>query len=145
MDKEKNVLWIKAFHIMAVISWMAALFYLPRLLVYHSRSEKGSKQSETFKTMEAKLLKIIMRPAMIVAWLTGLLLAYLNAFWFDIWFMMKFALVIAMTVFHMYLAHWVRDFSRDNNQKSEKFFRLANEVPTVLMAVIVLLVVLKPF
>ena len=130
---------------MAVISWMAGLFYLPRLLVYHSRSEKGSKQSDTFKTMEARLVKIIMRPAMIATWIFGLILAYMLNLWFEIWFILKLLLVIAMTVFHESLTHWVRDFAQNNNQKSEKFFRLANEVPTVLMAIIVLLVVLKPF
>lgn len=137
--------WLEAFHIMAVISWMAGLFYLPRLLVYHAQSEPGSAQSETFKTMEAKLLRIIMRPAMLAAWILGLTLAWLHDYWFELWFMVKFACVIAMTVFHMMLARWVRDFANDANQNSEKFYRLANEVPTILMAVIVIMVVVKPF
>lgn len=139
------MLWIKAFHIMAVISWMAGLFYLPRLLVYHCQAEPGSVQSETFKTMETRLLKIIMRPAMLAAWIFGLALAYMLNLWLETWFIIKLVMVVAMTVFHMFLARWVRDFARDNNQKSEKFFRLANEVPTILMAFIVLLVILKPF
>ena len=130
---------------MAVISWMAGLFYLPRLLVYHCQAEPGSVQSETFKTMETRLLKIIMRPAMLAAWIFGLALAYMLNLWLETWFIIKLVMVVAMTVFHMFLARWVRDFARDNNQKSEKFFRLANEVPTILMAFIVLLVVLKPF
>ena len=128
-----------------VISWMAGIFYLPRLMIYHCQAEQGSKQSETFKTMEAKLLKIIMRPAMIIAWILGLTLAHLNDLWLQPWFIIKLALVIMMTVFHIYLAKWVRDFANDNSQKSEKFLRIANEVPTILMALIVIMVVVKPF
>jgi len=137
--------WIEAFHIMAVISWMAGIFYLPRLLVYHCGAKTGSTQSETFKTMEAKLLKVIMRPAMLVTWILGLTLAHLNNFWLEPWFMIKLALVFAMTVFHMVLASWVRDFANDKNQRDHKFYRLANEIPTVLMILIVIMVVVKPF
>ena len=139
------MLWIKAFHIMAVIAWMAGLFYLPRLFVYHCQAETGSKQSETFKIMERRLLKVIMAPASILTWVLGLVLAYMQYFWFEPWFIAKFVLVSLMTYYHHLLVRWARDFSHDDNQKSEKFFRLANEVPTVLMALIVILVIVKPF
>ena len=139
------MLWIKAIHVMAIISWMAGIFYLPRLFVYHCQADHGSKQSETFKIMEAKLLKVIMAPAMIVSWLTGLILAYFSQFWFEPWFIIKLILVVLMTIFHIYLGKWARDFSADNNQKSEKYFRIANEVPTILMMIIVIMVIVKPF
>ena len=124
---------------------MAGLLYLPRLMIYHCQAEKGSKQSETFKTMEAKLLKIIMRPALLVAWISGLTLAYFQNLWAEPWFMIKFATVVSMTVFHMFLARWVREFANDVNKRSEKFYRYANEIPTVLMILIVIMVVVKPF
>jgi len=139
------VLWVKAIHVIAVISWMAGLLYLPRLLIYHCQAEKGSKQSETFKIMEAKLLRIIMAPASIVTWITGLTLAYMQDFWFEPWFIVKFTAVIAMTIFYHYLIRWVKAFANDNNQKSEKYFRIANEVPTLLMILIVIVVIVKPF
>lgn len=137
--------WIKALHIIAVISWMAGLFYLPRLFVYHSRALPGSEASETFKVMEAKLLRIIMNPAMIVTWLAGLWLAYTGGWTQQGWFMTKFALVIVMSGFHMWLAARRRDFAADRNRVSEKGYRLANEIPTLLMIAIVILVVVKPF
>ena len=124
---------------------MMGLFYLPRIFVYHCQAEPGSKQSETFKLMEARLLKIIMEPASFVAVVLGLILAYMMDIWFEPWFLIKILLVIAMGVYHLMLVIWVRDFARDNNQKSEKFFRAANEIPTILMALIVILVVVKPF
>ena len=139
------MLWITAIHVMAIISWMAGIFYLPRLFVYHCQADQGSKQSQTFKTMESKLLKVIMAPAMMVSWLTGLTLAYFNQFWFEPWFIIKLILVILMTIFHIYLGKWARDFNADNNQKSEKYFRIANEVPTILMMIIVIMVIVKPF
>ena len=139
------MLWIKAIHVMAIISWMAGIFYLPRLFVYHCQAKIGSSQSETFKIMEAKLLKIIMAPAMIVSWITGLTLAYFNQFWSEPWFIIKLALVILMTIFHVYLGKWARDFTADKNLKSEKYFRLANEIPTILMMIIVIMVIVKPF
>ncbi len=137
--------WIKALHILAVISWMAALLYLPRLLVYHCTAEAGSAQSETFKVMERRLLKAIATPAMAVTWLAGLYLAYAGGWFSAPWFHMKLTLVILLSAFHGVLARWVRDFAADANGKSQRFFRIANEVPTLLMIGIVLLVVLKPF
>lgn len=137
--------WIKAVHIMAVISWMAGLFYLPRLLVYHCETPVGSAQSETFKVMERRLLKAIMNPAMIVTWLAGLWLAYDAGWWMAGWFHAKLVLVLAMSGFHGALSRWTRDFAADRNTRSGRFYRIANEVPTLLMIAIVILVVVKPF
>ncbi len=138
-------LWIKALHIVAVISWMAALLYLPRLLVYHCSAQKGSIQSETFKIMERRLLKAIALPAMIVTWLAGLWLVYETGAWRFGWMHAKFVLVLALSAAHGMQAKWVRQFAADENQRSDRFYRLANEVPTVLMIGIVLLAVVKPF
>ena len=137
--------WGKALHIVAVISWMAGLFYLPRLFVYHTRAEAGSPMSETFKVMEAKLLRIIMNPAMIVTWLAGLWLAYAGGWTQQPWFVAKFLLVIVMSGFHMWLAGRRRAFAEDRNRISERGYRLANEIPTLLMILVVILVVVKPF
>jgi len=137
--------WVKALHIVAVISWMAGLFYLPRLFVYHTRAEAGSPMSETFKVMEAKLLRIIMNPAMIVTWLAGLWLAYAGGWTQQPWFVAKFLLVIVMSGFHMWLAGRRRAFAEDRNRISERGYRLANEIPTLLMILVVILVVVKPF
>ena len=139
------MLWLKAFHIMAVIAWMAGLFYLPRLYVYHAEAKAGSELSETLKVMEQRLLRIIMNPAMIAVWLTGPLLAVMQGVYGQGWFMAKFVLVFIMTGFHGALSKWRKEFSSDGNMRPAKFYRMINEVPTVLMAVIVLLVVLKPF
>jgi putative membrane protein len=139
------MLWLKAFHIMAVIAWMAGLFYLPRLFVYHAEAKRGSELSETFKVMERRLLKIIMNPAMIVVWITGPWLAWVQGAYIDLWLWLKIALVGALTAFHHQLALWGKDFASDVNTKSAQFLRLANELPTLLLAAIVLLVVLKPF
>ncbi len=139
------LLWLKALHVIAVISWMAGLLYLPRLFVYHCEAEKGSKQSETFKTMEHRLLRYIMNPAMMVVWITGPLLAWQLGMYRDWWLMAKFALVVLLTVYHHALGLWRKDFAADQNTLDQRFFRLANEVPTVLMVGIVILVVVKPF
>lgn len=138
-------LWIKALHIIAVIAWMAAMLYLPRLFVYHAMAPKGSAQSETFKVMERRLLKAIANPAMTVAWIAGLFLAYSGGWYMDGWFHAKLALVLAMSAMHGVLTGWVRDFAADANTRSAKFYRIANEVPTVLLIGIVILVVVKPF
>ncbi|MGA2892765.1 MAG: protoporphyrinogen oxidase HemJ [Xanthobacteraceae bacterium] len=142
--------WIKAFHIIAVISWMAGMLYLPRLFVYHCAAEKGSVQSETFKVMERRLLRAIINPAMIAAWLLGLWLAWNGTDsrygWFASgWFEAKLALVVVLSAVHGMLARWVKDFAADNNRNSAVFYRLINEVPTVLMIAIVILAVVKPF
>ena len=138
-------LWIKAFHIIAVIAWMAGMLYLPRLFVYHSQAEAGSAQSETFKVMERRLLRAIINPAMVVAWVLGLWLAWLNGFFAMGWLHGKLALVLALSVLHGFFARWRKDFAADRNRHSAKFYRIINELPTILMIGIVLLVVLKPF
>jgi putative membrane protein len=138
-------LWLKAFHIIAVIAWMAGLLYLPRLFVYHADAEKGSVQSETFKVMEGRLLRIIMNPAMILTWLFGLSLAYVGSAWSEGWLHAKLLLVIAMTAFHMWLAACWRRFAEDANTTPARTYRMANELPTLLMIGIVILAVLKPF
>lgn len=140
--------WIKAVHIMAVISWMAGLFYLPRLFVYHAeRAETGDVLSETLKVMERKLMRVIMNPAMMVAWICGIALAFTPGIidWSEIWPWLKLAGIIGMTWFHHSLVKWMKVFDADRNERPGRYYRLANEVPTVLMLVIVLMVVVKPF
>lgn len=137
--------WAKALHIIAVISWMAGMLYLPRLFVYHCDAEIGSKQSETFKVMERRLLKAIINPAMIATWILGLYLAW-SAGWFTSgWFHAKLLLVLLMSGVHGFLSARVRDFALDRNTRSAKFYKIINEVPTVLMILIMILVVVKPF
>jgi len=145
----ETFLWLKAFHIIAVISWMAGMLYLPRLFVYHAQVKPGSEASELFKVMERKLMRIIINPAMVATWVLGLWLAVkTNAF--DVksnggWLHAKIGLVVLMQVAHAMMSRYRKAFARDQNVKSERFFRIFNEVPAVLMVVIVLLVVLKPF
>jgi protoporphyrinogen IX oxidase len=138
-------LWIKALHVVAVISWMAGLLYLPRLMVYHAETPVGTPQSATFKIMERRLLKAIMTPAMIVAWGTGLWLAWFSFGFKGGWLHAKLLLVVLMSAAHGFQARWVKDFAADRNVRPHKFYRVANEVPTVLMLVIVVLVVVKPW
>jgi protoporphyrinogen IX oxidase len=138
-------LWLKALHVIAIIAWMAGMLYLPRLFVYHCVAAPGSVQSETFKVMERRLLRAIINPAMAVSWMLGLWLAW-SGNWFSApWFHGKLVLVIAMSGVHGMLARWTRDFAADRNRHSQKFFRIMNEVPTLLMIGIVILVVVKPF
>jgi protoporphyrinogen IX oxidase len=137
--------WLKAFHIIAVIAWMAGMLYLPRLFVYHCQADVGSTQSETFKVMERRLLRAIMTPAMIVTWLLGLWLAWRGNWFAAPWLHAKLALVIGMSALHGMYSRYVKDFAADRNRKSQKFYRIINEVPTGLMVVVVLLAVLKPF
>ncbi|KRE06154.1 hypothetical protein ASE63_24495 [Bosea sp. Root381] len=137
--------WLKAFHVLAVISWMAGMLYLPRLMVYHAESPVGSIQSETFKIMERRLLKGIINPAMTVAWVLGLYLAW-EAFGFKGgWLHAKLMLAFILSGIHGYLVGRVRDFANDRNTKSARFYRILNEVPAVLMVGIVILVIVKPF
>jgi putative membrane protein len=138
-------LWIKAFHIIAVVSWMAGMLYLPRLFVYHAASKPGSEQSETFKVMERRLLNFIMNPAMALTWILGIVLLIEGHWIAATWFHLKFALVIAMSVMHGLFSHYVTDFSRDRNAHTQKFFRILNEIPTVLLILIIILAVVKPF
>ena len=139
--------YIKAFHVIAIIAWMAGLLYLPRLFVYHAASEKGSEQSETFKLMERRLLRLITTPAMLASWVLGLILAFSGVIdWSrDGWFYAKLALVLALSAYHGLLAMWTKDFALDRNTRSARFYRIANEVPTLLMIFIVILVVVRPF
>ncbi|MBK8909341.1 MAG: protoporphyrinogen oxidase HemJ [Rhodospirillales bacterium] len=141
-------LWMKALHVISIIAWMAGLFYLPRLYVYHTQTAVGSDASETFKVMERKLLRIIMNPAMIASIVTGIILiwqVFIDALVSEGWLHAKVALVVVLIAFHMMLARWRRAFATDNNVHSEKFYRMVNEVPTVLMIGIVILVIVKPF
>src|SRR5579864_5766213 len=138
--------WIKAFHIIAVIAWMAGMLYLPRLFVYHCAAEPGSVQSETFKVMERRLLRAIITPAMIATWLFGLALAFAQGWFRPLhWLDAKLALVLALSGVHGFFARWVKDFAADRRPQSQRFFRIVNEIPTLLMIGIVILVVLKPF
>jgi putative membrane protein len=139
--------YIKAFHIIAIIAWMAGLLYLPRLFVYHAESKTGSEQSQTFKVMEQRLLRLIATPAMLASWVFGLILAFSGAidWWKDGWFHAKLGLVLMLSAFHGLLAMWTRDFALDRNRRSARFYRIANEVPTLLMIGIVILVVVRPF
>jgi putative membrane protein len=136
--------WVKAFHIIAMTAWMAGLFYLPRLFAYHADVAKGAEASELFKVMEGRLLRIIMRPAMLTTWAFGLLLSYLLGT-IPIWLWAKLIVVIGLTGFHMYLAGAARRFAADERPGSSKFFRAINEIPTLLLIAIVILVVVKPF
>ena len=139
-------LWIQAFHIIAVMAWMAAMLYLPRLFVYHVDAKKGSVQSETFKIMERRLLRYIATPAMITTWIFGVMLISANP---EVmsggWMHAKLTLVILLSGFHGTCAAWMKKFARDENTKSQKFFRIANEVPTLFMIAIIILAVVKPF
>ncbi|MHB2168317.1 protoporphyrinogen oxidase HemJ [Alsobacter sp. R-9] len=137
--------WIKALHVVAIISWMAALLYLPRLFVYHCEAPVGSPQSETFKVMERRLYKAIMTPAMIVAWLAGLYLVWAGGWLSSGWMHGKFALVIALSAVHGMMGGWRRAFAEDRNTRPQRFFRVWNEAPTLLMIGIVILVIVKPF
>ena len=137
--------WVKAIHVIAIIAWMAAMLYLPRLFIYHCDAERGSVQSETFKIMERRLLRLIMNPAMVIAWVLGLWLAW-QANWFTSgWFHAKLVLVLAMSGVHGYFSASVRKFAEDRNDKSTRHWRIMNEVPTLLMIGAVILVIVKPF
>ncbi len=137
--------WLLVLHIFAMVAWMAGMFYLPRLFVYHADAVKGSVQSETFKLMERRLLRGIMLPAMIVTWVAGIALALWSGYYQSIWLMAKVVLVLAMSGLHGWLmARW-RDFNADHNTRPARVYRMVNEVPTVLLIVILILVVVKPF
>ena len=138
-------LWLKALHVIAVISCMAGMLYLPRLFVYHAGTKPASEQAETFKVMEGRLLKFIMTPAMIVTWLAGIALVVLGQWVGAGWLHAKLALVLVMTVIHGLLSHWMTEFAYDRNTHTQKFFRIVNEIPTLLLILIVILVVVKPF
>ncbi len=138
-------LWIKAFHIIAVIAWMAGMLYLPRLFVYHAAEKPGSEQSQTFKVMERRLLNFIMTPAMALTWILGVVLVLQGGWTTAGWFHVKFALVIVLSALHGFFSRYVADFALDRNKHTPKFFRILNEIPTVLMIAIVILATVKPF
>jgi len=139
--------WLKALHVIAVIAWMAGMFYLPRLYVYHCETKPGSAESERFKVMEAKLLRLIINPAMIAAWIFGGALVSIPGVvdWSSGWSWVKAIAVVLMAGFHGALSKWRREFLNDRNRKTGRFYRLANEVPTVLMVIIVVMVIVRPF
>jgi putative membrane protein len=137
--------WLKALHVISVIAWMAGIFYLPRLFVYHAEAAPGSEKSETFKVMERRLLKAIMNPAMIATWVFGILVAFAGGWWSAPWLHAKLLLVLVMSGLHGWLARCRRDFAEDRNRYTARTYRIANEVPTLLMILIVILVVVKPF
>ncbi|MFE1597692.1 protoporphyrinogen oxidase HemJ [Methylobacterium sp. ID0610] len=138
-------LWIKAGHVVAIIAWMAAMLYLPRLFVYHAALPAGSAQGETFKVMERRLAKAIMTPAMIATWVLGLALAWMSGAYTQGWLHAKFALVLALSGLHGWFSRLVKDFAADRNTRSPTFYRVINEVPTLLMILVVILVIVKPF
>lgn len=139
-------LWIKALHVISIIAWMAGLLYLPRLFVYHCDAPAGSDASERFKVMERRLLRAIMNPAMIAAYVFGITMIVLTPEWLHQgWLHAKLLFVLLLTVSHMMMARWRRDFAEDRNSRPQRFYRIANEVPTLLMIGIVVFVVVKPF
>ncbi|HJU15118.1 MAG TPA: protoporphyrinogen oxidase HemJ [Stellaceae bacterium] len=139
--------WIKALHVLAVIAWMAGLLYLPRLFVYHATVRTGSEASETFKTMERRLERAIMTPAMIATWLFGLILAGTPGLvdWRMEWLPVKLGFVAALTLFHFWMRRCRLFFAADRNRHSARFYRIINELPTLALIAIVILVVVKPF
>ena len=140
------LLWTKSFHVISVIAWMAGLFYLPRLYVYHCQVARGSEAGERFKVMERRLLKQIMTPAMIATWSFGLLLVLTPGAvdWGATWWHVKLVGVVLMSGFHGASSKWRRDFMEDRNVRPQRFYRIANEVPTVLMVVIVIMAIVQP-
>lgn len=137
--------WLKALHVISVIAWMAGMLYLPRLYVYHAAAVPGSPESETFKAMERRLLRAIINPAMVATWIFGLWMAFAGDLWDQGWLHAKLLLLVGMQVIHGFLARWRRAFAEDRNTRSQRFYRFINEVPTLLMIGIVILVIVKPF
>ena len=134
---------LKTIHIISVISWMAGLLYLPRIFVYHAEKDTTKEMSDTFKIMEKKLYRYIMTPAAVLTWLTGL--SMFHYFGFELWLTIKFIFVLVLTIFHLYCGIWLKNFALNTNTNSSKFYRMRNEIPTVLMIIIVILVIFKPF
>jgi putative membrane protein len=139
--------WFLAFHVISMVAWMAGMFYLPRLFVYHCGTPVGSRDSERFKVMERRLFKQIINPAMIATWTFGILMlltpGVINWAWG--WWHVKFAAVLALAGLHGAYSRWRKDFLHDRNRRSERFYRIANEVPTVLLVLIVVMVIVRPF
>ena len=138
--------WFKALHIISVIAWMAGILYLPRLFVYHTKAKFGSDMDKTFQVMECRLLRIIMNPAMISTYFFGLLVAYIYGLEaLGIWFHIKMTMVLMLTIMHGLMSRWRKDFATGKNIHSEKFYRIINEVPVIMMIIAVFMVTLKPF
>lgn len=138
--------WLRALHIISVIAWMAGMLYLPRLFVYHADAQKGSDKSETFKIMERKLLKIIMNPAFVAAWVFGLLMLWANpSLMSEGWMHVKLTGIIVLSGLHHVYARWVKKFAKDENTRPAKFYRIWNEAPALIMVVIVIMAVAEPF
>ncbi len=138
--------WVKALHIVAMVSWMAAMLYLPRLFVYHTGAAVGSVQSETFKIMERRLLRAICTPAMIVTWIAGLLMLHANPGLLEQgWMHAKLTLVLVMSGIHGLFSKWRKDFAADRNTRSHTFYRFWNEAPTLVMVIVIILAIVKPF
>lgn len=138
-------LWIKSFHVICIVAWMAGLFYLPRLYVYHSRTQPGTEMHSTFLQMEDKLYRLIMQPAMIFSLTSGVFLASISDTWQMPWLHVKLLSIIFLLVFHFRLRSWYYDFKQENFCRSERFYRLINEIPTLLLIIIVTCVIVKPF
>ena len=145
LQNGESYVWLKAFHLIFVISWMAGLLYLPRLFVYHCQVTPGSEESNRFIIMERKLMRIIMNPAMVLSFLFGFLLASAIDAWSQPWFHAKLTMLVLMMVIHMKLSIHRKAFARDENNKSERYYRILNEAPAILMIIIVILAVVKPF
>jgi len=137
--------WIKALHIISVVAWMAGMLYLPRLYVYHCAAPAGSPQSETFKVMERRLLRGIVNPAMIATWVFGLILLFAYDVYTQPWMHAKLVLVVLLSALHGFYARWRRDFAADRNTRSARFYRVANELPALVLVLVVILAVVKPF
>lgn len=138
--------WVKAFHVMSVVAWMAGMFYLPRLYVYHAGAAAGSEMSETFKVMERRLLRGIINPAMISTFIFGIwMLVLVPEYLSEPWMHVKLTCLVLMTGFHGFLSRWRRIFEADTNVRSARFYKIVNEIPTVLLVIIVIMVVVKPF
>jgi len=137
--------WLKVLHIVAVISWMVGLFYLPRLFVYHADAASTGEPAATFVVMEQRLVKVIMNPAMMVSWVVGLWLAWSGFAFLGVWLWVKIAAVIGLTVFHVFLSRAARRFAAGKNTMTARQWRMANEIPTVLMILVVIMVIIKPF
>lgn len=139
--------WTKALHVISMVAWMAGMFYLPRLYVYHCDMQPGSRESERFKVMEYRLLRQIINPAMIATWLFGVLLVLTPGVvdWSSGWWHVKLTAVLLMSGFHGAMSKWRREFMEDRNKRSHRYYRVANEVPTLLLMVIVIMVIVRPF
>ena len=138
--------WLKALHLISVMAWMAGMLYLPRLFVYHCDANPGSELSETLKVMERRLLRAIINPAMVSSWLFGgaMLVAGGEELWLQPWMMAKLVFAVVMTVVHLKLALWRKEFEADNNRQTQKFFRIINEVPTLLLIGIIIMAIVQP-